>query len=93
MSNNYKYPYEAQQKINDLERKLEASRQECERLREGIDKNIKTWEGILQELYEDGGVEGESDFFYRMNLKEQTLSKRFIRRLDRILTTKSKGGK
>ena len=28
MSNNYKYPYEAQQKINDLERKLEASRQE-----------------------------------------------------------------
>ena len=34
MSNNYKYPYEAQQKINDLERKLEASRQEVERLRE-----------------------------------------------------------
>ena len=45
MSNNHKYPYEAQQKINDLERKLEASRQECERLREEL--------GTLNKLLDD----------------------------------------
>ena len=51
MSNNHKYPYEAQQKINDLERKLEASRQEVERLRGIVDEclgrsndgNFKDW--------------------------------------------------
>ena len=40
MSNNHKYPYEAQQEINDLERQLEASRQRLAR--------------VIQEAYEEG---------------------------------------
>jgi len=79
MSNNHKYPYEAQQEINDLERKLEASRQECERLRERTVKAEKeldlTWYAIS--INKQGKV--IKDEYTRALMKSK-------------LTTKSEGG-
>ena len=67
---------------DDLERQLEETR-------ELTDKFIKRTESVLQALYEDGSEEGHSEFFYRMNAKEQCLNEGFLRKLKQL---KEKGG-
>lgn len=64
-------------KIQRLERQLEEAR-------ELTDKFIKRTESVLQALYEDGSEEGHSEFFYRMNSKEQALHEGFLRKLKQL---------
>ncbi len=63
--------------VENLERQLEEAR-------ELTNKYIKRTEGILQSLYEDGSEEGHSEFFYRMNSKEQILHEGFLRKLKQL---------
>ena len=52
--------------------------------RELTNKFIKRTEGIIQALVEDGSEEGHSEFFYRMNSKEQVLHEGFLRKLNKL---------
>ena len=63
--------------IQDLERQLAEAR-------ELTNKFIKRTEGIIQALVEDGSEEGHSEFFYRMNSKEQVLHEGFLRKLNKL---------
>ena len=63
--------------ITDLERQLEEAG-------EITNKFIKRTEGIIQALVEDGSEEGHSEFFYRMNSKEQVLHEGFLRKLNKL---------
>ena len=64
-------------RLNDLERQLEG-------VRELTDKFIKRTESVLEALHEDGSEEGHSEFFYRMNSKEQVLNEGFLRKLKQL---------
>ena len=73
---------DARDEIKDLERQLAD-------VKDLTEKYIQRTENVLQALYEDGSEEGHSEFFYRMNSKEQCLHEGFLRKLKQL---KEKGG-
>ncbi|MDB4302146.1 hypothetical protein N9924_01125 [bacterium] len=67
--------------IKDLKTQLAEKEKEIERYKKAIKHHLRFYEDELEILIDMGCEEGETEFFYRFNMKMQSKNKFIINRL------------